>query len=191
MTDEHSSGGDSTSRRAVEAVATGLAFASLLCWATTAVVGSFRPARLPAPYWQAVPWLRTDTLGVLAFLVTAGTLPVSEYLRLRRRRIAKVTPPAGAKGVMPAGPGTDGTGVLAGLAIAETVAVLATGIVGYLSVNAVVHPQTLLIQVTHLLPGPSEGTLRVVALILCFGSVAVARFLRSAPTVSTLPAREI
>jgi hypothetical protein len=188
VTDENSSGGGGTSRRAIEAVSTGLAFASLLCWATAAVVGSFRPAGLPAPYWQAVPWLRTDTLGVVAFLVTAGTLPVSEYLRLRRRRTTKVTPPTGATGVMPAAPGVSGTGVLAGLAIAETVAVLATGVVGYLSVNAVVHPQTLLIQVTHLLPWPSEGTLRVAALILCFGSVTVARFLRSAPAMRTVPA---
>jgi hypothetical protein len=158
-----------THARAAEAVAAGLAFSSLLCWATTALVASFRPQGLPAPYWQALPWLRTDTLGVLAFLVAAVSLPVSEYLRLRRRRTAAAAPAE-----------SSADGPLVALAVSETVAVLATGVVGYLSVNAVTHPYTLLIQVTHLLPWPSEGTLRVAGLILCFVAVTSVRYLRSA-----------
>jgi hypothetical protein len=170
--------------RATEAVAAGLAVSSLLCWVSTAIVGSFRPQGLPAPYWQGLPWLRTDSLGILAFVVAALSLPVSEYLRLRRRRAAAASPDGGAAG----GLGGKADGALVALAVSETVAVLSTGVVGYLSVNAVTHPQTLLLQVTHLAPGPSEGTLRVAGLILCFCSVSVARYLRALPARSLIPA---
>src|ERR1700729_1235254 len=54
---------------AVEAAAAGLAFGSLLEWASTALVGSFRPQYLADPYWRGVPWLRTDTSGFAAFIV--------------------------------------------------------------------------------------------------------------------------
>jgi hypothetical protein len=64
------------------------------------------------------------------------------------------------------------------LAVAETVAVLATGLFVYLSVNALIHPATLKLQITHLLPWPAEGTVRVEALLLCACSVAVWRYLR-------------
>jgi hypothetical protein len=168
-----------TRARTTEAVATGLAASALLCWVTTAVVGSFRPQGLPAPYWQALPWLRTDTLGALSFVVAAGSLPVSEYLRLRRRRAAALAQPVGEP--PPSSVLGGGSGALVALAVAETVAVLATGLVCYLSLNAVTHPQTLLLHVTHLLPWPSEGTLRVAGLVLCAGSVAVVRYLRGAP----------
>jgi hypothetical protein len=166
---------------ATEAMAAGLAFSGLLCWVSTALVASFRPQDLPAPYWQALPWLRTDSLGVLAFIVAAVSLPVSEYLRLRRRRVAaaRIAQPASDGASAGAPPDSTAVGPLVALAVSETVAVLATGVVGYLSVNAVTHPQTLLLQVTHLLPGPSEGTLRVAGLILCFCSVSVIRYLRA------------
>ena len=52
------------------------------------------------------------------------------------------------------------------LAVAETVAVLATGLFVYLSFNALIHPATLLLHITHLLPWPAEGTVRVEALLL-------------------------
>ena len=64
------------------------------------------------------------------------------------------------------------------MAAAETVAVLATGLFGYLSVNAVTHPATQQIQATHLLSWPTEGTLRVVALLLCIVSFGMVRYLR-------------
>lgn len=171
--------GPGSRARTTEAVATGLAFSALLCWVTTAIVGSFRPEGLPAPYWQALPWLRTDTLGALSFVVAAGSLPVSEYLRLRRRRAAALAQPA--SGLPEAAVPSGGSAALGALAVAETVAVLATGLVGYLSLNAITHPQTLLLHVTHLLPWPSEGTLRVAGLVLCACSVTVVRYLRAAP----------
>jgi hypothetical protein len=59
----------------------------------------------------------------------------------------------------------------------KTVAILATGLVAYVSVNAVTHPATLVIHVTHLLPWPTEGTLRIIALILCVASVGILRLL--------------
>ena len=174
---------------AVEAAAAGLAFGSLLEWASTALVGSFRPLGLADPYWRGVPWLRTDTSGFAAFIVAAVCLLSSEYLRLRRRRSApsaRAVPPAASAGAVPpaasAGavppPTVPGGAVLLAMAAAETVAVLATGLFGYLSVNAVTHPATQQIQATHLLSWPTEGTLRVVALLLCIVSFGMVRYLR-------------
>lgn len=155
---------------AVEAATAGLAFGSLLEWASTALVGSFRPLDLADPYWRVVPWLRTDTSGFAAFIVAAVCLLSSEHLRLRRRRSAA------SAGAVP--PPTAPGGVLLAMAAAETVAVLATGLFGYLSVNAVTHPATQQIQATHLLSWPTEGTLRVVALLLCIVSFGMVRYLR-------------
>ena len=165
---------------AVEAATAGLAFGSLLEWASTALVGSFRPLDLADPYWRVVPWLRTDTSGFAAFIVAAVCLLSSEYLRLRRRRSAASTgavPPAASAGAVPP-PTAPGGAVLLAMAAAETVAVLATGLFGYLSVNAVTHPATQQIQATHLLSWPTEGTLRVVALLLCIVSFGMVRYLR-------------
>lgn len=156
---------------AVEAATAGLAFGSLLEWASTALVGSFRPLDLADPYWRVVPWLRTDTSGFAAFIVAAVCLLSSEYLRLRRRRSA-----ASAGAVPP--PTAPGGAVLLAMAAAETVAVLATGLFGYLSVNTVTHPATQQIQATHLLSWPTEGTLRVAALLLCIVSFGMVRYLR-------------
>ena len=61
--------------------------------------------------------------------------------------------------------------------MAEVVALLATGLVVYLSVNAVTHPATLTIEATHFASWPTEGTLRVVALVLCVLSVGMLRFM--------------
>ena len=152
-------------RLAVEAVTLGLAFAGLLGWASTALVGSFRGEDLPGRYWQPIP-IRTDTSGFIAFLVAGVCLATSEYLRLRRRHQPVAGPPPG-----PA--------VTLVLAVAEAVAVLATGLFAYLSFNAITHPGSLLLHITHLLPWPAEGTVRVEALLLCACSVAVWRYLRA------------
>jgi hypothetical protein len=157
---------------AVEASAAGLAFGSLLLWASTCLVGSFRQQDLGDPYWREVPWLRTDTSGFAAFIVAAACLLVSEYLRLRRRRDG----PAASAGA--ASPLAASGAALLAMAASETVAVLATGLFGYLSVNAVTHPATLQIHATHLLSWPTEGALRVVALLLCIVSVGLFRYLR-------------
>ncbi len=150
---------------AAEAVAAGLAYAGLLCWASTALVGSFRDQDLPGRYWQPIP-LRTDTSGFIAFLIAAAGLVTSEYLRLRRRGAAASRPLPGPAATMV-------------LAAAETVAVLATGLFVYLSLNALIHPATLQLQITHLLPWPAEGTVRVEALLLAACSVAAWRYLRA------------
>ncbi len=157
---------------AVEAAAAGLAFGGLLEWASTALVGSFRPQDLADPYWRGVPWLRTDTSGFAAFIVTAICLLTSEYLRLRRRRAAAADETAPPHAAAP------GEVALLAMAASETLAVLATGLFGYLSVNAVTHHFTLQIQATHLLSWPTEGTLRVVALLLCVVSFGLFRYLR-------------
>ncbi len=148
-----------------EAITAGLAFGGLLCWASTALVGSFRGQDLPGRYWQPIP-LRTDTSGFIAFLVAGVCLATSEYLRLRRRGEPAACPP----------PGPAATLVLA---VAETVAVLATGLFVYLSFNAVTHPGSLPLHITHLLPWPAEGTVRVEALLLTVCSTAVWRYLRA------------
>ena len=155
-------------RLVAEAVTAGLAYATLLWWLSVCALGSFRPELLPFPYWPALSGLRSDTSGTLAFVVAAICLITSEYLRLRRRA---------------AGPAVtsrrlaDRPAALFTVAVAETVAVLGTGLVIYISANAITHPETLLIGTTHLTPWPTEGTLRILALIGCAASVAVLRYL--------------
>jgi hypothetical protein len=149
---------------AVEAATAGLAFAALLGWASTALVGSFRGEDLPGRYWQPIP-VRTDTSGFIAFLVAAICLATSEYLRLRRRGAVPASLPDRAATMV--------------LAVAETVTVLATGLFVYLSFNAITHPGSLLLHITHLLPWPAEGTVRIEALVLCACSTAVWRYVRA------------
>jgi hypothetical protein len=154
-------------KRLIESVALGLGYSSALVWIGSALVGSFG-TDYATPYWPAVPRLRTDTAGALAFAVAAVTLSVSRYLQLRRRGRAR------------ARSGTRSASATAVQAVAETATVLCTGIVIYLSVNAVTHPSTLKLQLTHLLPWPSEGTVRVIALGVCLVATAISRYLRSA-----------
>jgi hypothetical protein len=155
-------------RLAVEAAGLGVAAGSGLCWAGACLVGSFRPGGLAAPYWGAVPWLRTDTAGIVSFALMGVALVISESLRLARRRDIAAWRELASRRAAP---------VLA-VAIAETTAVLSTGLIAYLSVNAVTHPETLALQATHLAAWPTEGTLRVLALLACVASVSVLRYLR-------------
>jgi hypothetical protein len=155
-----------TRKLVVESAAFGLGYIAVLIWSGSALVASFSDGE-SNPYWPNIPHLRTDTTGVLAFAVAIISLPVSQYLLLRRR--------SGAQSQSVARP----AGVLAVQAIAETAAVLGTGLVIYLSLNAVTHPITLTLQLTHLWPWPSEGTVRVIALGVCLIAVATSRYLRA------------
>jgi len=166
-----------------EAAAAGVAFGSVLWWASTCLVSALRPQDLPDPYWEGMPWLRTDTSGFAAFILAAVSLGCSKYLRFRRlqedsRRQAMATPAVRAVELSRAT-----AMLLTLLAVSETIAVLATGVVMYLSLNTITHPASLQIHVSHLLPWPAEGTLRIVALLLCVCSIATRRYLR--PLVST------
>jgi hypothetical protein len=152
----------------IEAVATGVAYGAGLCCASALLVASFHPYHLAMPYWSRIPRLRTDTAGAASFVIVAVTLVVSEYLRLRRnggrrRRTAVVRAPS--------------NWIYLGRAVGEVVALLATALVVYLSVNTVTHPATLTVSATHFLSWPTEGTLRVSALLLCVLSVGWLRFL--------------
>jgi hypothetical protein len=160
---------------AVESVAFGLGYTGVLIWAGTALVASFTPFEA-IPYWPAIPYLRNDTTGVLAFAVAIIALVASKYLQLRRRGD---TPVRSAARPVP-GPVARPASVLMLQAMAETAMVLATGLVAYLSVNAVTHPVTLRLQLTHLWPWPTEGTTRVIGLGICLVAVAVRRYLRAA-----------
>jgi hypothetical protein len=175
----HSMTNSKNVRLMVEAPAAGIAFGSVLWWVSTCLVGTFRPQDLPNPYWDGMPWLRTDTSGFVAFFVAAISLTCSEYLRLSRRqddRRRSATAPSSATTMDMRTNKAPALYML--LAVSETVTVLATALVGYLSLNAITHPESLQIHVSHLLPWPAEGTLRVVALALCVCSVAVFRYLR-------------
>jgi hypothetical protein len=155
---------------AVEALTFGLGYASVLCWTSVALVAAFGGAPLASPYWPDLPWLRTDTTGVLAFALAAICLIVSRYLRLRGdRRRGRPRPRADWPDA-----------VLLLQAVADTAAFLATVAFAYLSLNVVTHSVTLRLQLTHLWPWPSEGTARVIALGICLVSVAIRRYLRSA-----------
>lgn len=164
-------------RLATEAAALGLGYASILCWASTCLVATFGGVSLASPYWPDIPWLRTDTTGIIAFALAAISLVISKYLRLVRLRNG-----TGARQVA-----DRAARVLAARAVAETAAILATGLVAYLSLNVVTtHGVTLRLHVTHVLSWPSEGTVRVIALLICVLSVAVARYLRAGTGPSRL-----
>jgi hypothetical protein len=154
-------------RLAVESAAFGLGYTAVLIWGGSALVASFTD-REAWPYWPNIPHLRTDTSGVIAFAVAIVSLSVSRYLQLRRRS-SPVPPQAAPRAAS----------VLAVQAIAETAVILSTALVIYLSVNAVTHPETLRLQLTHLWPWPSEGTVRVIGLGICLVAVATRRYLRA------------
>lgn len=153
-----------------ESVAFGLGYTAVLIWSGAALVASFSSGE-SLPYWPAIPGLRTDSAGVIAFAVAIVSLSVSKYLQLRRRSGAPAQPSARPVARSP--------GVLAVQAMSETAVFLGTGLVIYLSVNAVTHPETLRLQLTHLWPWPSEGTVRVIALGVCLVGVATRRYLRA------------
>jgi hypothetical protein len=156
----------------VESVTLGLGYSAVLVWVGSAFVGSFGDFNDAYPYWPAIPHLRTDTAGFFAFAVAIVCLVISRYLQLGRRngapaeRVARLRPAR----------------VLAVQAVADVAALLGTALVIYLSVNEAMHPWTLPIQLTHLLPGPSEGTVRVIALGVCLVAVAVRRYLGATAT---------
>ena len=150
----------------IESAAFGLGYTAVLIWSGSALVASFTSGEAN-PYWPAIPHLRTDTTGVIAFTVAIISLSVSRYLQLRRRSSGTASQPT-----------PRAAGVLAVQAAAETAVVLGTAVVAYLSVSAVTHPETLRLQLTHLWPWPSEGTVRVIGLGICLVAVAVSRYLR-------------
>jgi hypothetical protein len=154
-------------RLMAEAATAGLAYAMTLWWLSVCALASFRPEFLIFPYWPRLPALRSDTSGAIAFFVTAVCLVTSEYLRLRRR----------ANGSAVSRRAPESAQTLLTIAVAETVAVLATGLVVYISTNSVTHPETLMVGTTHLAPWPTEGTLRILALIGCACSIAALRYL--------------
>jgi hypothetical protein len=168
---------------ALEAAMAGLGYAAALCWASVCLLASFRPDRLSSPYWSDLPHLRSDTSGIAAFVLAGVCLWGSEYLRWRRHAAAERPP--GGQGPVSHGPGTarrqvrglTGQCPLLLLSASESVALLCSGLVVYLSVNAVTHPATLRLQATHLLTWPVEGTLRVCALLLAATAVAILRYL--------------
>jgi hypothetical protein len=163
----------------VESAAFGLGYTAVLIWIGSALVGSFGYESDADPYWPDVPHLRTDTTGFIAFFIAIVTLILSRYLELRRRNDAPATQV----------PVHRRAGVLFAQSLADTGMFLATALVIYLSCNAFEHPVTLTMQLTHLFPsGPSEGTVRVIALGICLVSVAARRYLRVTATRPAQPA---
>lgn len=151
----------------LEGAATGLAFASGLVALSVFAVGSFRPQELPSPYWSRIDALRTDTFGFFCFVVASLALMQSEYLRLTRPARRHSAP-------------QDSRLLRIVAAGARALVVAGTVLVVYLSLNVVTHPQSLNLHATHFVSWPTEGTLRVVALVVVAGAVAVARTVRIA-----------
>lgn len=159
---------------AVESAALGIGFAALLIWIGSALVGSFGYDDA-YPYWPAVAGLRTDTAGAISFALAIVSLVLSRYLQLRRR-------------TAPVRPVARGAGGLTVQAMAETGVVLGTALVFYLSLNEVSHPWTLRMQLTHLAPWPTEGTVRVIGLAVCLVGVTISRYLRATAVTAAQPA---
>jgi uncharacterized membrane protein len=156
--------------RYLEGAATGVAYASALAALSAFAVASFRPNNLSMPYWASIGWLRTDTFGFTCFVVATLSFIQAEFLRLTRgavHRSATANPEPRPHIVLV-------------VAVARAFVAASSVLVIYLSVNAVTHPHTLLLPATHRLSWPSEGTLRVVALIVTACSAAVARAQRIA-----------
>jgi hypothetical protein len=170
---------EANQKLAAESAAFGIGYTAVLIWIGSALVASFT-GNEANPYWATIPFLRTDTAGDLAMVVAIISLVASRYLQLRRR---------GAASARPASPEARPAGLVMVQATAETAVVLCSAIVIYLSVNTVTHPETLDLQLTHLLPWPTEGTARVIALAICLVAVAASRYLRAtAPRPGQPPA---
>lgn len=154
----------------VEGVSFGLAYGASLLWGSVCLVASFRPYDLSAPYWSDVPNLRSDTSGIVSFIAVAIFLTCGKFLFLRRRR---------GKVVSTQGSLVNSYVNISILAVTQTITFLATGLFVYLSVNTVTHPETLSMSATHLASWPTEGTLRVIALLMCVCSFSLIRFLEA------------
>jgi len=167
-------------RPVIESVTFGLGYTAVLIWSGSALVASFSGGEAN-PYWPAIPHLRTDTLGVICFGIAIVTLSVSRYLQLRRQA---GEPPEQRQEPAPRAPG-----VMAVQAIADTAVVLGTALVIYLSLNAFTHPFTLRLQLTHLWPWPTEGTVRVIGLGVVLVATAIRRYLKASasPRGATSP----
>jgi hypothetical protein len=155
-------------RRGIEGAVSGLAYSSGLVALSSFLVGSFRPQNVTHPYWSHLAWLRTDSFGIVCFFVATVGLATSGYLRrsnviTRRSATADRAP---------------GTISLITSVVARSLAAAGTTLVVYISINSVTHPITLGLPATHLLPWPTEGTLRAVSLIVVAIAVAIDRALR-------------
>ena len=71
--------------------------------------------------------------------------------------------------------GTEMTGADGAGGGSVTVGGASATVVAYLSLNAVTHPETLEMPITHLFSFPTEGTVRAAALVVTTCAVAVAR----------------
>ena len=157
---------------AVESALFGLGYTAVLVWVGSALVGSFGYDIDSFPYWPAIPHLRTDTAGFLAFALAIVTLVPSKYLQLRRRNGAPAQPvalfrPPACSGYRPWPKRPRSSAP----ALSSTCRLTPSCTHGRCE-----------IQLTHLLPWPSEGTVRVIALAICLVAVAASRYLRATAT---------
>jgi hypothetical protein len=155
-------------RRGIESAVSGLTYSSGLVALSAFLVGSFRPRGLSHPYVGHLVWLRTDSFGIVCFVLATIGLAVSGYLR-RSHAVARRSAPAGR---------APGAINLFAIAVARSFVAAGTTLVAYVSINAVTHPLTLERPATHLLSWPTEGSLRAVSLIVVAVAVAVDRTLR-------------
>jgi hypothetical protein len=155
-------------RRIIEGGVSGLTYSSALVALSAFLVGSSRPRDLSHPYVGHLAWLRIDSFGIVSFVVATVGLAICGYLR-RSDWVTRQSAPA-RRG--------SGTISLATAAVARSLVAAGTTLVVYISINAVTHPITLGRPATHLFAWPTEGTLRVIGLIVVAFAVAIDRALR-------------
>lgn len=131
----------------------------------------FRPRQMGDHLWHDLPWLRKDTFGIGCFATSAVA-----YLLLRLP--GRYRDPAGAPAAI---------GRLAAASAALS-AVALYGFIGwaYIAANAIRHPYTLSLPLTHLAGWPREDDFGAA----CFAASAIAYFFfRLTKTSATLPVK--
>jgi hypothetical protein len=142
---------------------------SFACWLFCALVAVVRPARLPeAPL--ALPFhLRTDTLGMMSFILVGVTTLPRRWLAEGRTWRGRLGP--GRKAAGPTGRTSD--------AVLRTFRDLTFLLATYVAANYLAHPATMILPLTHVASWPSERAAGLDAFALSWAATMLLALPRS------------